>query len=462
MHKRIAGSVIYPLQERLLGRPTFGVWKLLEATQWLSREALVEHQRVRLNQLLGEALAHSPWHARRLHEAGLTAAVRANRLELAAFRSLPTMDKTDARTHREKMVWSAVPGGAHRYTTGGSSGEPLIFYFGRDRQAADAATRFRGRRWWGVEPGARELYLWGAPVELGRTDRLKSLRDSLINHRILNAFAMSAERMDEYLEIIRRWRPESLYGYASSLALLAAHARSRGQRSVAPGLKVVCTTGEPLYPYQRSLLEEVFRAPVANEYGCRDGGLIAHEAPGGQMLVTDECCLIEVLDDAGQPVAPGVEGELVLTGLYSRAQPFIRYRTGDRVTLAGEPAAMGRGLSVLGNIAGRQTDYVVRSDGTVMHALSLIYVLRERPGVAAFKCVQHSPTYVEVQIVPSPEWSGSEAEAIRAGLRLRLGDVEIHLQLRDEIPPEASGKHRYVVSHVGLPSRYDGLLPSQT
>jgi phenylacetate-CoA ligase len=437
------------------------LWKSLEASQWLPRPALLERQRTQLNQLLRDALQHSPWHAHRLREAELERPVLENTLEIAQLQNLPTMDKADARAHREAMVWHAVPGGAHRYTTGGSSGEPLIFYFGRDRQAADAAARFRGRGWWGIKPGARELYLWGAPVELGRNDRLKSLRDSLVNHRILNAFTMSASRMDEYLAIIGDWRPESIYGYASSLALLAAHARSRGRQPVLPELKVVCTTGEPLYPHQRALIQEAFGVPVANEYGCRDGGLIAHESPGGQMLLTDECCLVEVLDAAGQPVPPGVEGELVLTGLYSKAQPFIRYRTGDRVTLAGKTASNGCSLSVLGEIAGRQTDYVVRSDGTVMHALSLIYVLRERPGVAAFKCIQHSPTYVEVMIVPTPEWSSTEAEAIRAGLRLRLGEVEINLQMRDEIPPEASGKYRYVVSHVGLPSRYDGLLPAQ-
>ena len=461
MHKRIAGSIFYPLQERLLGRSTFSLWRSLEASQWLPRAVLLEQQRMRLNTLLQGALAHSPWHAQRLREAGLSQAVETGTLEIAQLRSLPTMDKTDARAHRDSMVWHGVPGGAHRYTTGGSSGEPLIFYFGRERQAADAAARFRGRAWWGVEPGARELYLWGAPVELGRNDRLKALRDRVVNHRILNAFAMSASRMDDYLAIIRQWRPESIYGYASSLALLAAHAQSRQQRPVIPGLKVICTTGEPLYPYQRALIGDVFGVPVANEYGCRDGGLIAHESPAGQMLVTDECCLLEVLDATGAPVPPGVEGELVLTGLYSGAQPFIRYRTGDRVTLAPEPASNGRSLSVLGEIAGRQTDYIVRSDGTFMHALSLIYVLRERPGVAAFKCVQHSPTYMEVLIVPGPEWSSTEAAAILAGLRLRLGEVEINLQLRDEIPPEASGKHRYVVSHVGLPSRYDGLLPPQ-
>jgi hypothetical protein len=109
------------------------------------------------------------------------------------------MNKRDARDHVEQLVWREAPGGVFRYTTGGSSGEPLIFYFGRARQAADAAGRLRARRWWGVQPGDREVYLWGAPVELNRTDRIKTLRDRLVNQLLLNAFEMSPARMDDYL-----------------------------------------------------------------------------------------------------------------------------------------------------------------------------------------------------------------------------------------------------------------------
>ncbi|MEN9727262.1 MAG: hypothetical protein RL434_1628 [Pseudomonadota bacterium] len=446
-----------------MGRPTWHMFHALEASQWWSPVALAELQRVRLNRLLRDALAHSPWHATRIREAGLAGLTAAGEVGLDDLRRLPRMTKSDARLNVEDLVWRGVPGGAHPYNTGGSSGEPLIFYYGRERQAADAAARLRARQWWGVAPGEKELYLWGAPTELSRLDRVKRWRDSLVNHRILNAFAMSAPRMDAYLEAMERWAPRSIYGYASSLALLAAHARARGQRPRLPRLKVVCTTGEPLYPHQRELIASVFGVPVANEYGCRDGGLIAHEAPGGQMLMVSEFNLVEVLDPAGNAVPPGTPGELVLTGLCSAAQPFIRYRTGDIVTLSAETALHGRGLPVIAEIAGRSTDYVVRADGTIMHALALIYVLRAIPGVSAFKCIQHTPTYMEVQIVPGPGWTAADGAAIEAGLRERLGEaLQVALALQEEIPAEASGKHRYVVSHVALPESLQAFLPSQT
>ena len=445
---RVAGGVVYPLQERLVGRPTFAVLAALEDSQWLDRRGVESLQLDRLRRLLAVASAHSPWHRRRLEQAGLRADSVSN---LSDLHRLPPMTKADAAAHRDEIVWRGVPGGAFRYNTGGSSGQPLIFYFGRDRQASDAAGRMRSRRWWGVEPGDPEVYLWGAPVELNKTDWVKSVRDRLINQLVLNAFAMSPERMDRYLDAITAFQPRCIYGYASSVALLAAHAQERGRRLVLPRLKVVCTTGEPLYEHQRALIREVYGAPVANEFGSRDIGFTAHETPDAQMLLISESIVLEVLDEAGHPVAPGEIGEAVMTGLCSKAQPFIRYRTGDMVRLSPEPDRGGRGLHVIAEVVGRSTDFLVRADGTIMHALAGIYVVRAVEGVAEFKLIQHGLRDVEVQVVADPRWTPAGATAIDAGLRQRLGDdVRVTVLKVDQIAPEASGKHRYVVSHVPL------------
>jgi len=429
-------------------RPTFAVLAELERTQWLSPDDMRNHQAVQLNALLRSALEHSPWHAARLHAAGLADAVRAGTVSLSDLSRLPTMDKRDAREHVEQLVWREVPGGVFKYTTGGSSGEPLIFYFGRARQAADAAGRLRARRWWGIEPGEREVYLWGAPVELSKTDRIKTLRDRLVNQLLLNAFEMSPARMDDYLAAIQSWNPKAMYGYASSLALLAAHAEARGVKPKLAELRVVSTTGEPLFPHQRELIQRVFGVPVSVEYGARDAGLMALQAPDGSLLQMSETHFIEVLDEAGQPVE---EGEAVITSLVSAAQPFIRYRTGDVVRRSGKTDTGGRGLAVLDAVVGRQTDFITAADGRIMHALAVIYVLRAIPGVGQFKLIQHAIDRLEVQVVPDARWNDAAGLAVIEGLRARLGaGLAVDLKLLPQIAPEASGKHRYVVSHVPL------------
>jgi len=439
---------VYRLQEAALGRPTFAYWQALEKSQWSSRGDIEALQTCKLNMLLASAFAHSPWHASRLREAGLAGAVQEGKATLADLSRLPTMNKRDTRDNVEQLVWRGVPGGTFKYTTGGSSGEPLIFYFGRARQAADAAGRLRARRWWGVDPGDREVYLWGAPVELSKTDQIKTLRDRLVNQLLLNAFEMSPARMDDYLVAIQAWNPKAIYGYASSVALLAAHAESRGVKPELSALRVVSTTGEPLFPHQRELIERVFGVPVSIEYGARDAGLLALQSPDGTLLQMSETHIIEVLDDAGNPAE---EGEAVITSLVSEAQPFIRYRTGDVVRRSGKHDPGGRGLTVLDAVVGRQTDFIVASDGRIMHALAVIYVLRAIPGVSQFKLIQHTVDQLEVQVVPDARWNDQARAAVIEGLRARLGStLKVDVLLQDAIAPEASGKHRYVVSHVSL------------
>jgi phenylacetate-CoA ligase len=104
---------------------------------------------------------------------------------------------------------------------------------------------------------------------------------------------------------------------------------------------------------------------------------------------------------------------------------------------------------LLREIQGRTTDFVVAADGTVMHGLALIYILRDQPGVEAFKIIQESLERTRVLVVPNKAFDETTRTAIQTGLARRLGDrVDIVVELVEEIVPEKSGKFRYVVSHV--------------
>jgi phenylacetate-CoA ligase len=209
------------------------------------------------------------------------------------------------------------------------------------------------------------------------------------------------------------------------------------------------------------LIGEAFSAPVANEFGSRDIGFTAHETPAGQMLLMSESIILEVLDAQDQPVAAGETGEAVMTALESHAQPFLRYRTGDVVRVSDDSCRAGRGLHIIDEVMGRMTDFIVRSDGTIMHALAVIYVLRAVKGVSEFRLVQHTVADIEVLVVPDSSWVDDARICIEHGLRKRLGEnVRIELRLVDKIPPESSGKYRYVVSKVPLPDCLKAALQS--
>jgi len=151
----------------------------------------------------------------------------------------------------------------------------------------------------------------------------------------------------------------------------------------------------------------------------------------------------------GMPVAVGTAGEIVVTHLATRDFPLVRYRTGDVGVLDAEACPCGRGLPVLKDVQGRTTDFVVASDGSVMHGLALIYALRDLPGIERFRIEQLSLQETQVKIVPGAAFDPASLPSIERDFKSRLGaSVSIRIEIVDAIPAEASGKFRYVVSRV--------------
>ena len=143
---------------------------------------------------------------------------------------------------------------------------------------------------------------------------------------------------------------------------------------------------------------------------------------------------------------------MVLTHLDAWGMPFIRYRTGD-VARAGDGGICqcGRTWQTIQNIKGRTTDFVVTPDGRWQHALSVIYVVRDIEGVDEFKIIQHQVDDIEVLVKTHPEiFPENGQDLIVKGFKKPMGDaVNVAVNFVDEIPRDASGKYRYVVSHVG-------------
>lgn len=448
----LISGLLFPVHERLKGHDTVRRLRELERSQWLSGPEIESLRVERLRAFLVRIGRDVPYYRDLFRER----AFEPSRVDsLAALASLPLLTKSSIRTHGSAMTATGA-GPLKRYNTGGSSGEPLIFFMGRDRISHDVAAKWRATRWWDVDIGDPEVVIWGSPIELGAQDRARVLRDWLFRSRLLPAFEMSAGNLDRFVATIRRIRPRMLFGYPSALAHIARHARRQGQRMDDLGVRVVFVTSERLYDDQRSSIAEVFGCPVANGYGGRDAGFIAHECPQGGMHLSAEDIVVEILDGGGRPVRPGVTGEVVVTHLATHEFPFVRYRTGDVAALDHSGCACGRGLPRLARIEGRTTDFVTAADGTLMHGLALIYTVRDLPGVEQFRIIQHSLSLTEVEIVATQDFQVTSERRIVDDFRARLG-ARVHVKLTrvGQIPVEESGKHRYVISHVRLPANAD-------
>ena len=445
IYTSLISGILFPFHERIKKHDSVKVRKEMESSQWWNDKLLREFQFSKLCQLLKHAQAHVPYYRKLFSEIGFKPE---NIRSISDLTQIPLLDKSIIRNNSEEIK-SEIARDLDRFNTGGSSGEPLIFYIGKKRVSHDVAAKWRATRWWGVDIGDPEIVVWGSPVELNVQDNIRILRDQLFRTKLLPAFEMSEQKLDSFLGQIRAMRPKMLFGYPSALSHIATHAEAKGQNMNDLGIQVAFVTSERLYDEQRLQINRTFGCPVANGYGSRDAGFIAHECPQGGMHITAEDIIVEIVNPNGKSLPPGESGEIVVTHLATEDFPFIRYRTGDIGILDTNICSCGRGLPMLKEIQGRSTDFLTAQDGTIMHGLALIYILRDLPQIRAFKIVQESLDLTNVYIVSENGLSQEIREKIVLEFRNRLGkNVKISVLEVAEISAEKSGKFRYVVSKV--------------
>ncbi|THF61605.1 phenylacetate--CoA ligase family protein [Pseudothauera rhizosphaerae] len=445
LYTPIVANILFPLHERLKGHDTTRILRELEATQWYAPDRLRALQAARLKALLQAVAGSVPFYRDRVGDPA-AAAKTDDPLELLS--TLPIVDKTLIRSHATD--WCAR--GADRLIalqTSGSSGEPLHFRLGLHRISFDIAAKWRATRWWDVDVGDREMVLWNSALENDAQDRVRRFRDWLFRSRLVPTRELGPAQLDRVLDDMRRFRPKMLFGYPSALARLAWRALDKGRPLNDVGVRVAFCTSEVLRPEWRQAIHEAFGCGIANEYGARDAGFIARECPAGSLHVTAEEVIVEVVDAQGRPVPPGVEGDILVTNLVGPEFPFIRYRTGDRGRLAATPCACGRGLPVLEEVAGRSNDGLVGENGAWIHGSAINHLMREIPGLKAYRIVQDALQSLEILLVLDQPLAESVSTRLAGHVRRLLGPgTGTRIRQVDDIPPLANGKFRHIVCKV--------------
>jgi phenylacetate-CoA ligase len=445
MNHGLVWNIIFPLHELAKGHATLRILRDMEAADRLSADQLGKLQCAKLGELLEYAEGHVPFARQRLAAAGVKAKDIKTSEDLCR---IPLMTKADVRTHRASLR-SDRTGPLREFATGGSTGEPLIFDIAKRRVASQVANRQRVSRWWGLSIGDPEFALWGSPIEVTRQEGLRSLRDRLLRTRLFSAFEMDENVMSAYLDALESGGWRQIFAYPSALYLLCLRARKEARNLRQLGIKAAFVTSEVLYPHQRELISDTLNCPVANGYGGRDSGFISHECPQGGMHIMADSMIVEILDEQGCLVPPGTVGQIVVTDLYSHEVPFIRYVTGDLGSIAPGRCACGRALPLLESIEGRSNDSIVTPDGRTMNALSMVYPLREIPGIEQFRICQKRLERFHVQIVRNGEFTVDAEQHLRQRWNhLFRCNLEITFEYVSSLPRDRSGKLRHVVSEV--------------
>jgi phenylacetate-CoA ligase len=132
--------------------------------------------------------------------------------------------------------------------------------------------------------------------------------------------------VEEQIDWLARERPRNLATYSESLEHLCM---ATGGVTPADSIEATLAISEQLTPSMRQHVERTFAAPVSQFYGLNEIGLVAVRCTAGRYHVHTEHCFVEVVDDNGQPAAPGSRGRIAVTALNNLAMPLLRYDTDD-------------------------------------------------------------------------------------------------------------------------------------
>ncbi|MCW8886633.1 MAG: AMP-binding protein [Motiliproteus sp.] len=446
LYTKAVSNILFPLHERLKGHDSVNLRQQLESSQWKCADEIGVIANEKLQTFIASVYNTVPYYKKLLDTNNLAPSDIKTAADLS---KIPFLTKEIIRNNEDELRATGAQG-LRQFNTGGSSGSPLIFYLNQERVSHDVAAKWRATRWWDVDIGDKEIVAWGSPIELNGQDRIKLLRDALFRSQLIPAFNLTEQSIAKFIQRIQKFKPKMLFGYPSVYDLIGQYAEKHNIPLNNLGIKVAFVTSERLYDHQRERIESVFNCPVANGYGGRDAGFIAHQCPDGGMHISAEDIIVEIVGPEGIPLPPGESGEIVVTHMATSAFPFIRYRTGDIGTISTETCSCGRGLPLLDKIEGRTTDFIIAKDGTRMHGLALIYILREEKTIRNFKIMQESIDHTKIFIESSSCISNDIKNRISSKIKDRLGkSVTVEIIVEDNITSESSGKFRYVQSKVG-------------
>lgn len=410
-------------------------------SQWDDFRKLQKIQKKRLTDIVHHAAAHSPYYRDLFSKQGF----ETENFSIAEFQQLPLLEKEIVREKIDQLlVEGAVKENLVVAKTGGSTGTSLTIYFDKQWQERRCADAMRSDEWSGWRLGMQTGAVWGNPPEPhGWYEQFKQ-RWLYCQDLYLDTMSISPVSMDRFVDEWRRRDVDVLFGHAHSLYILADYLAETGNCGVFP--KGIIATSMMLLPNEREIMEAVFKCPVTNRYGCEEVALIACECERHDgMHLNIEHLYIEFLRKDGSQALPGEDGEIVVTDLYNRAMPLIRYRVGDVGRASVRTCECGRGLPMMDRISGRTADFLKKRDGSRVAGISLVErTLTAIDGIKQMQIVQDSFDNLVVNLVKRDSYSERDGKRIELELKEVFGNgVDVNLCFLSSIPRESSGKYRF-------------------
>ena len=443
--------VFFPLYWKYIRRSNvLKHYQELRTHQWNTFEANKKIQQKKLYKLIKYASQNIPYYKQLIKDHHIQFSEDTIFDDIKKF---PILTKDVIRNNFDKL-YKFRDNTYYRNTSGGSTGEPVVFYQDRNYFAWNIATKIFFDEWAGRNLGDPMVKLWGSLRDIlkGGQGFEGYLRQQLSGVTTLSSYRMSEKNIYKYVQIINNIRPCLILAYTSSIDELARSIQEHHLSIYSP--QAIMTSAGVLYPEVRARIERVFQAPVFNRYGSREVGDIACNCEKNQELhIIPTIHYIEILDNQDREVKLGETGEIVVTLLTNYTMPLIRYKIEDRGIFSGMECSCERGFPLLKKVEGRIRSMFRNKQGNVIDGGVFIRLFFFRDYIQQYQVIQESLEHITINLVLKNKRQKKVAEKdfmeINKVIKKIMGsEIIIKYNLVDVIDSSFSGKYRYIYSKI--------------
>lgn len=447
--KYIAKYIYGSIPPRLRFHRTFWeMYNLLQKSQWWSRQELAAYQLKQLKKLLRHAYENVPYYKRIFTETGFDPY---NFSDIKDLRKLPFLTKDIVRNNLKDLISENFPKSKiETVTTGGTTDVPLNFC--QEKKISDSIEDAFIFSLWnrvGFKFGDKRVSIRGAVARTGRGKKFCEY-DPIQKNLTLSSLDMTDASIQEYISTIREFQPDFFHVYPSVISILAKYMKKRNIKSF-KNVKAILCCSEILYPYQRTLLEDVFQCRVYSWYGHAEKAVLAGECEeSSDYHIFPEYGITELIDRDNNVISNAdQEGEIVATGFNNYTLPFIRYRTGDLAIYSGKNCPCGRAYPLLERVTGREQEYFVDKNGslvTFIWADKPLWAFKNK--INAYQYTQDMPGKIFLKINANDLMKPSDLDKIKRDFLNLYKNFDITIRLGQDILRTRTGKIRYLIQNV--------------
>jgi phenylacetate-CoA ligase len=336
--------------------------------------------------------------------------------------------------------------------TSGSGGDPFVFAKDKFCHALIWANIVRRFGWYGIDFNhSLQARFYGMPLDFMANNILR-LKDFLSHRYRFSIFDLSDKGLEKIVAQFRKKRFDYINGYTSSIVLLAKYLQKKGiiLKDICPTVKVCIVTSEMLFDDDKMLLEKQFGVPVVNEYGASELDVIAFQNPDDEWIVNAETLFVEIVDENGIVVPNGTEGRIIVTLLYNKAHPMIRYEVGDYGVLD-ERSTIKK--PILKKLVGRTNDVAILPSGKRPAGMTFYSITKKLFGdegnVKEFIIKQTKIDTFEIEYTSERPLTSFEIEKMEKVMATYLEPgLTYHFMRRDALQRTGAGKLKQFVSLV--------------